>query len=397
MSVRSAPKDPWVKIRTCLRQDPHVIRLATTMKLPKVTIVGALTLMWSIAYDAKKRGLLEGWDAEMLDAEIGVPGFSAAAMAGLDGKGGDAWLEVAEEGRSLLCPRFEKYMGEKAIKTDENTDRQRRLRDGKDAAKRDGPGSVAPDARQQRDSVARSARPDRDRDGDKTEEPSPSVLRTDTPPASPGGEFPRLADGPEVGQPAQEPDAPSATPAPGGLRGADLELARGMEAIAAGDARRAPGAVPDAPASRLTTARKGKPRAHGFEPFYAAYPRKEAPDAAERAFVRAVGRLRSRDPTLSAEAAAARIGERAAAFAKSDVARGPREFIPHPATWLNDGRFDDDDGEWRRDGDERGSGGGGGRGDAGAGQAPRAAAPGAGPGDRGRAALSRGAGAVRRT
>lgn len=382
----------WIPMRAGLEDDPHVTAAAARLDVDPDLIVGKLKRMWSVADEQTDDGVLVGWTPAMLDRKVGLPGFAEALVKGPKGDGADPWLVVRPancEPAALIVPEFEKHMGSKgrmrerartraAALRDENRTDTRTRSARKAHAEAHGPGTTVTAQRQEEQKTPPVP----------AAQGHPPALREEP---RPGGAAPLSTEHGALGTPT----------VPGGMTGADLELARGMEAIAAESARRP---VPDAPASRLTTGRKPKPRAHGFERFYGGYPRKEAPDAAERAFVRAVGRMRSRDPTMTAEAAAARIAERAAAFAMSDVARGPREFIPHPATWLNDGRYDDDDGAWQRGGDGGSGGGsggnsgvGGGRGDAGAGAAPRGPASGAGPRDRGGAAGARGAGAVRRT
>lgn len=68
-----------------------------------------------------------------------------------------------------------------------------------------------------------------------------------------------------------------------------------------------------------------------FAEFYLVYPRKVAKDAARRAFERAVQR---------ADAAVIISGARK--FASDPNLPLEKQFIPHPATWLNAGRWDDE-------------------------------------------------------
>lgn len=71
-----------------------------------------------------------------------------------------------------------------------------------------------------------------------------------------------------------------------------------------------------------------------FDRFYAAYPRHVGRDAAEKAFER-----RNPDEQL--------LGVMVAAIAKQGLAAkcaaGEAKFVPHPATWLNEGRWKDDE------------------------------------------------------
>lgn len=67
-----------------------------------------------------------------------------------------------------------------------------------------------------------------------------------------------------------------------------------------------------------------------FAEFYMAYPRKVGKEAARRAFDRAVKTV---DPTVIVEGARRYAG---------DPNLPEKQFIPHPASWLNAGRWDDE-------------------------------------------------------
>lgn len=75
-----------------------------------------------------------------------------------------------------------------------------------------------------------------------------------------------------------------------------------------------------------------------FDRFWSAYPRRVGKRAAERAYHAAVNRLGQR---LAIDCDQFII-DRAAEFAKARAGQDPR-YTPHPATWLNQDRFDDDD------------------------------------------------------
>lgn len=80
-----------------------------------------------------------------------------------------------------------------------------------------------------------------------------------------------------------------------------------------------------------------------FAIFWKSYPRKVGKAAAAKAHAAAVKRL-----TLAGfdrAAAEARLQAACEAFAASDKGRGA--FCPHPSTWLNQGRYDDDPDAWR--------------------------------------------------
>ncbi|MDU0478365.1 helix-turn-helix domain-containing protein [Staphylococcus chromogenes] len=74
------------------------------------------------------------------------------------------------------------------------------------------------------------------------------------------------------------------------------------------------------------------PTAPGFDDWYQAYPRHVGKKAAEKAWAKAIKEI---DPTT--------LLERTRAFAAHcKTQRTETRFIPHPATWLNRGGWDDD-------------------------------------------------------
>lgn len=83
-----------------------------------------------------------------------------------------------------------------------------------------------------------------------------------------------------------------------------------------------------------------------FLAWWEAYPRKVGKAAAARAYKRAGSRLRI-EHDLDSETAAQRLLDCAREFAASDLGRD-KQFCPHPASWLNDGRYDDDRTTWDR-------------------------------------------------
>lgn len=80
-----------------------------------------------------------------------------------------------------------------------------------------------------------------------------------------------------------------------------------------------------------------------FKDWYLAYPRKVAKGAAAKAFTQAVGRLvADPDRNFSSEVDAVEfLKQRAQAYA-TEVADTATEYQAHPATWLNQDRFDDE-------------------------------------------------------
>jgi len=95
--------------------------------------------------------------------------------------------------------------------------------------------------------------------------------------------------------------------------------------------------LPDRPPSdgrsKVSSKKPGAKLPKGFEVFWAAYPRKEGKLAAAKAFERAVKLVEHPHPTEA-------LAEAAQAFAKACVGKDP-QYIAHPTTWLNQGRWAD--------------------------------------------------------
>lgn len=81
---------------------------------------------------------------------------------------------------------------------------------------------------------------------------------------------------------------------------------------------------------------------------YAEYPRKVGVDAAIKAIDHKIRDIAVSRFNRDAGQAFAFLLERTKAFAESQKGNQDRGFIPHPQTWFNQGRFNDDPQEWNR-------------------------------------------------
>lgn len=82
-----------------------------------------------------------------------------------------------------------------------------------------------------------------------------------------------------------------------------------------------------------------------FDRFWESVPRKVAKAAAAKAYSAAVKAIRGRQNAPGGDDPHGYLLDRMTAFAASETASGA--FCPHPATWLNQGRYDDDPADWR--------------------------------------------------
>lgn len=83
----------------------------------------------------------------------------------------------------------------------------------------------------------------------------------------------------------------------------------------------------------------------GFDSFWGMYPRKVGKQAAAKAYAVAVARFVAEKGIPPPEARAAILAS-VTAFAPSPKGQSGK-FCPHPATWLNEGRYDDDPETWK--------------------------------------------------
>jgi hypothetical protein len=97
------------------------------------------------------------------------------------------------------------------------------------------------------------------------------------------------------------------------------------------------------------------------EAIYQAYPRKEGHAVAIRAIEKAVKKLvdgttESKRPRMSKREAQKLLSGVVEVYARSPAGQNPeRKFIPHPSTWFNGERWDDDQEEWQHTGATNGT------------------------------------------
>ena len=89
----------------------------------------------------------------------------------------------------------------------------------------------------------------------------------------------------------------------------------------------------------------------GFDFFWSKAHRKVGKRGAEKAFPPAVANV-SRQRNITGPEAELWLAERMEEFAKSAQAKDPIRGKIHPATWLNDGRYDDDESLWNEQKDD---------------------------------------------
>lgn len=109
----------WIKMAVGLRTHPKVVRMATMLKADRLRVVGGLHAVWGLFDTHSVGGQLDGYTAEVLDADLGWKGFTAAMVA-------VRWLEETAEGVS--APGYEEHNGPNAKRRAMETSRKGRAR-----------------------------------------------------------------------------------------------------------------------------------------------------------------------------------------------------------------------------------------------------------------------------
>jgi hypothetical protein len=109
----------WIKMRTNLRDDPRVSRIAENLEKDRLFIIGCLFELWSMADEHSREGMLKGLTATILDKQVGIVGFSKQLEL-------IGWIEFSEEGATI--PRFDEHNGGSAKRRAEEAARKAKAR-----------------------------------------------------------------------------------------------------------------------------------------------------------------------------------------------------------------------------------------------------------------------------
>lgn len=109
-------------MRMDLPEDPAVFKLASLLKMDRLSVVGRLYAFWSWADKHAVDGRVDGAASHVVDAVVQQDGFAAALEA-------VNWLVIADG--NLTLPRHERHNGESAKERSLKNQRQARWRDKK--------------------------------------------------------------------------------------------------------------------------------------------------------------------------------------------------------------------------------------------------------------------------
>jgi hypothetical protein len=147
-------------------------------------------------------------------------------------------------------------------------------------------------------------------------------------------------------EPEDHPDKPRTASGPHNTTGQDTtgQNITSHDIDAGASCPASPNASEPDPPKRSSRSKGEHP---GFRAWYAAYPRRVKPKAAAAAYAKAVKEIQGREG-LGGKDPVGFLLNRAKAFASSGAGKGEIQFVPHPATWLNAGSYDDDEACWVR-------------------------------------------------
>jgi len=95
----------WIKFRKTIIRDGRVRSTARKCNATRVTVVGALVTLWTLADDyADETGKLAGYSPDDVDDEVGVEGFCSALPSD--------WIRI--EGESVYLPNYKEHNGSTA-------------------------------------------------------------------------------------------------------------------------------------------------------------------------------------------------------------------------------------------------------------------------------------------
>ncbi|RYF60733.1 MAG: hypothetical protein EOO27_04745 [Comamonadaceae bacterium] len=121
----------WIKMRADLRTHPKVVRVSSDLKTDRLRVIGAFFVAWTVFDAHTSDGRLEGYTPEVLDVEVGLPGFALALM-----RVGWLFAEEVNGVQTLVVPRFSEHNGQSAKKRITDTERKRESRSGPDSIRK---------------------------------------------------------------------------------------------------------------------------------------------------------------------------------------------------------------------------------------------------------------------
>jgi hypothetical protein len=104
----------WIKVRVDLLQDARVLLIAERLGVLPVAVQGACVALWQWGDSQTADGLIRHATPKMLDARVGIDGFSREMAA-------VGWLIINDDG--LTIPRHDEHNGQSAKARAQSADR----------------------------------------------------------------------------------------------------------------------------------------------------------------------------------------------------------------------------------------------------------------------------------
>ena len=130
----------WIKMRTNLRTDGRVRRVARSCGINKAECIGHLFVFWSLADEHSTDGALKNWDKESVDDET-CPGFCDALVE-------VSWLDISPDGE-VVVSRFTDHNGKSAKKRAQGASRAATYRARAEAVMESAPPETPPEPPQE--------------------------------------------------------------------------------------------------------------------------------------------------------------------------------------------------------------------------------------------------------
>lgn len=113
----------WIKMRTDLKEDPAVYKIAEILKIDELQAIGALFCFWAWADKHCVDGHVDGATSRLVDRVSLVTGFTDALVS-------VGWLSLDATG--IQIPKFERHNGDSAKTRMLKTERQAKWRQKND-------------------------------------------------------------------------------------------------------------------------------------------------------------------------------------------------------------------------------------------------------------------------
>jgi hypothetical protein len=97
----------WIKMRTNLLTDPKIVFISARLQQPRIAVIGACYVLWSLADSYTTDGKIKGYAPSIVDEMVGIVGFCDALFCA-------GWLNYNEAECWVEIPRFDEHNSQSA-------------------------------------------------------------------------------------------------------------------------------------------------------------------------------------------------------------------------------------------------------------------------------------------